>query len=164
MNNNLPQFVAPKFNVKIPSTGKVVKMRSMLAKELKILIILKESDDEKEIINGLIDSLNSCIENIDIDKLTTYDIEYLYLQLYSNSTAEKNIRSKFICNNPIANPAGDIDLTKTCGKELNLNINVNDIKLTVDKKELNVEKLNEGQKIILTFKHPTFKATLETDN
>ena len=41
MNNNLPQFVAPKFNVKIPSTGKVVKMRSMLAKELKILGVKK---------------------------------------------------------------------------------------------------------------------------
>ncbi len=49
----LPSLSAPEFITAVPSTGEEIKYRPFLVKEEKTLLILQESEDKKDIVNGL---------------------------------------------------------------------------------------------------------------
>jgi DNA-directed RNA polymerase subunit M/transcription elongation factor TFIIS len=60
-----------------------------LVKEEKVLMIAFESGDQKQTLVAIVDTLKSCIqEEIDVDSLTTFDIEYLFTQIRSKSVGE----------------------------------------------------------------------------
>jgi len=85
----LPSLTAPEFFTKIPSTGKEIKYRPFLVKEEKILLMALEGNDQTEITNAIITILGNCLEEgIDIDKLATFDVEYLFLRLRGKSVGE----------------------------------------------------------------------------
>ena len=47
--------------------------------------------DAKEIENAIMTILSNCIlDTVDVSKLTTFDIEYLFLQLRGKSVARKS--------------------------------------------------------------------------
>lgn len=81
----LPKINTPVFFITIPSTGVELKFRPFLVKEEKILLIAQQSGDSnsifaiKQIIN------NCCLDTIDADTLTTFDIEYIFLKLRARS-------------------------------------------------------------------------------
>lgn len=157
MNNNLPTFTTPVFTITIPSTGKKVQLRSLLAKELKTFIILKENNDSKEIINSILECIKVCGPDIPVDKLKSYDLEYIYIQLYVNSTAEKSLRIKYKCNKVLEGK-------KECGNQLGLLVPLNDIKVDVKKKDFILEKISStNQKVALTFTHPNVSSMINVD-
>ena len=86
----LPKVNTPTYELVLPSTGKKLKYRPFLVREEKILIMALESEDQKQITESVIDILNSCIltKGIDITKLATFDIEYLFLNVRSKSVGE----------------------------------------------------------------------------
>ena len=86
----LPQIATPTYELVLPSTGKKIKYRPFLVKEEKILIIAMESQDDKQIAEAVKDVLGSCIltKGISIDKLSTFDIEYLFLNIRGKSVGE----------------------------------------------------------------------------
>lgn len=85
----LPKLTTPEFETEIPSTKEIIKYRPFLVKEEKILYIALESEDEVEIERAITNVLSSCIlSDIDIQKLASYDVEYLFLQLRSKSVGE----------------------------------------------------------------------------
>ena len=61
-----------------------------LVKEEKILIIAMESEDQKQITNAIKSVINNCIltRGIKVDKLSTFDIEYLFLNIRGKSVGE----------------------------------------------------------------------------
>ena len=76
----------PKYPVVIPSTKQEVQIRPFVVKEEKILLIAMESQDPRQIANSILDTVTSCIiEDIDDRTLTSYDVEYLFLQIRSKS-------------------------------------------------------------------------------
>tara|TARA_B110000908_G_scaffold19741_1_gene22260 strand:+ start:22093 stop:22761 length:669 start_codon:yes stop_codon:yes gene_type:complete len=79
----------------IPSTGKKVSYRPYLVKEEKILLIAFETNDEKEAMKAMVDTIDACVQgNLDTNKLATFDVEYMFTQIRSKSvgeTAEINI-------------------------------------------------------------------------
>lgn len=79
----LPKISHPLFDVTIPSTNKSVKVRPMLVKEEKILLMAKSGGDPKEALSAVKQVVNNCVvdDKVDIDNLTTFDIEYLFLKL-----------------------------------------------------------------------------------
>lgn len=79
----LPKIAYPVYDVEIPSTKMPIKVRPMLAKEEKILLMAKETADDNEILLSIKQVVNNCIlaNNIDIDKLTIFDIEFLFIKL-----------------------------------------------------------------------------------
>lgn len=89
----LPKINHPLFDVTIPSTNKQIKIRPMLVKEEKILLMAKSGGDPKDALSAVKQVVNNCIldESIDIDDLTTFDIEYLFLKIraYSISNVSK---------------------------------------------------------------------------
>lgn len=85
----LPKISHPMFDVVIPSTKKKLKIRPMLVKEEKILLMAKTSDDPTAILPAIKQVVNNCIvdNDVDIDKLALFDIEYLFIKIRSFSVS-----------------------------------------------------------------------------
>ena len=87
----LPKISTPTYELEIPSSGKKIKYRPFLVKEEKILIIAMESEDEKQITGAIKDVISSCIitRGVKVDQLSTFDIEYLFLNIRGKSVGEE---------------------------------------------------------------------------
>ena len=87
----LPKISTPTYELELPSTGKKIKYRPFLVKEEKILIIAMESEDEKQITSAIKDVISSCIisRGVKVDQLSTFDIEYLFLNIRGKSVGEE---------------------------------------------------------------------------
>jgi len=87
----LPKISTPTYELVIPSTKKKVKYRPFLVKEEKVLILAMESQDTKAIANAVKDVITACIttRGIKVDKLATFDIEFLFLNIRGKSVGEE---------------------------------------------------------------------------
>jgi len=86
----LPQLNTARYTTVIPSIKKEVSFRPYLVKEEKVLMIALESNDQKQIIRAVKDVIKSCVfDEIDVNKLSMFDIEALFLALRSKSVGEK---------------------------------------------------------------------------
>lgn len=85
----LPILETSKYTTVVPSTKETIEFRPFLVKEEKILLLAQESDDSSQIIGALKQVIKVCTFNeIDPNKLTTYDLEYIFLQLRAKSVGE----------------------------------------------------------------------------
>ena len=86
----LPKVSTPTYELEIPSIKKTVKYRPFLVKEEKILIIAMESEDPKQITEAVKDVISNCVitKGIKVDTLSTFDIEYLFLNIRGKSVGE----------------------------------------------------------------------------
>jgi hypothetical protein len=81
----LPKIATPVFTIKIPSTEREMKFRPFLVKEEKLLLMAQQGENNdilfslKQIIN------NCCFDDLNVDDLTTFDLEYVFLKLRSRS-------------------------------------------------------------------------------
>jgi len=132
----------PKYHEVIPSTGQEISYRPFLVKEEKVLLIAMESSDPKQMAMSISDTVSSCIyENIDIAKLTGYDIEYLFLKIRGKSVGE--VSSVMIeCN--------------ICDHANEVNINLDEIKIPENAELNNIIKLNDD--ISVQMKPPSYVA------
>ena len=87
----LPKITTPTYELVLPSSGRKIKYRPFLVKEEKILIIALESQDQKQIASAVKSILSSCIltKGTKVDKLSTFDIEYLFLNVRGKSVGEQ---------------------------------------------------------------------------
>ena len=86
----LPKITAPTYELVIPSSDRKVRYRPFLVKEEKLLIIAMESEDTKQITEAVKNVLKNCIltRGIKVEKLATFDIEYLFLNIRGKSVGE----------------------------------------------------------------------------
>ena len=87
----LPKIATPTYELVLPSSGRKIKYRPFLVKEEKILIIALESQDQKQIATAVKSILTGCIltKGTKVDKLSTFDIEYLFLNVRGKSVGEQ---------------------------------------------------------------------------
>tara|TARA_B100000287_G_C20404452_1_gene690998 strand:+ start:34 stop:732 length:699 start_codon:yes stop_codon:yes gene_type:complete len=86
----LPEIVTPTYTLAVPSTKKKIKYRPFLVKEQKTLIVALETEDQEMIYDAIVDVLESCINSkIDLDELSLFDIEYIFLQIRARSISEQ---------------------------------------------------------------------------
>lgn len=136
----LPKLVTPEFETIIPSTGQTISYRPFLVKEEKVLMIAMESGEERDLFNAGKQILNSCIltPGIEIDKLCSFDFEYLFLQLRSKSVGE----------------VIDFKMThkdKECQHYSEVKVNLNDVKVNTESIPENNIWLNDNIGITLRF-------------
>jgi len=81
----LPKITAPVFTIRIPSTGKDFRFRPFLVKEEKLLLIAQQGGDADGIFSLLQVINNCCLEEINVQDLTTFDVEYIFLKLRARS-------------------------------------------------------------------------------
>jgi hypothetical protein len=127
----LPKISTPTYELVLPSSNKKIKYRPFLVKEEKVLILAMESQDTSTVANAVKDVLASCIlsRGVKVEKLSTFDIEYLFLNIRGKSVGEK------------------IEVMVTCpddGKtQVPTSINIDEIKVIVDKKHNKDIKLDD---------------------
>ena len=146
----LPLLVTPEFTTAIPSTGKEIRYRPFLVKEEKILLMAMEGKDQKEISNAVMKLLENCIvsKDVQVTKLTTFDIEYLFLKLRGKSVGEVVELNLGHMNN------------NKCEEKTPIQLNLDEIKVT--------GKISDG-KIMITkdvgvkMRYPSLKDIIGTD-
>ena len=86
----LPKIDAPTYELTLPSSDRKVKYRPFLVKEEKLLIIAMESENMNQIQTAVKQVLSNCIltRGIKVEKLSTFDIEYLFLNIRGKSVGE----------------------------------------------------------------------------
>lgn len=78
----LPKIEYPIHNITIPSLKKKYKFRPFLVKEEKILLMAKESKSPQDILVAIKQVINNCcLDNLDLDNIALFDLEYLFLKL-----------------------------------------------------------------------------------
>lgn len=114
----LPKLNIPQYKVELPSTGEQLTMRPFLVKEEKVLLIALESNDAGQIAEAVRNIIMGCygFNDKDMDKLTVYDVEYLFLQLRGKSVGE-NMKLRLNCN--------DLE----CDGKTDYSINIDDIEI-----------------------------------
>ena len=117
----LPTISTPTYELTLPSSNRKIKYRPFLVKEEKILIIAMETQDTKQIARAVKDVLSKCIltKGIKVEKLATFDIEYLFLNIRGKSVGE-HIEVMVTCP----------DDEKT---QVPMSINIDDIKIQKEK-------------------------------
>jgi len=87
---NLPTIIYPIYTTTIPSTKQPVKYRPYTGAEEKVFLTAAESDDPEQIKDALVAVIGAATNSLlDISKLTTFDIEWMFLQLRGRSIGEK---------------------------------------------------------------------------
>ena len=137
----LPKITQPIYKLQIPSTKKEINMRPMLVKEEKILLMAKESDEAKDRLQAIKQVVNNCIQDdIDIDTLALFDIEWLFLRLRSMSV-----------NNEVTIEVTDEDDEKK--REFTINLD----KIEVDFSDLPSNEITVNEDTTIMLRWPTSK-------
>tara|TARA_S200000501_G_C20866772_1_gene762289 strand:- start:4679 stop:5404 length:726 start_codon:yes stop_codon:yes gene_type:complete len=136
----LPQISTPTYELTIPSSKKKIKYRPFLVREEKILILALESENEKQIADAIKSTLKSCIitRGTKIDSLSTFDIEYIFLNIRGKSVGES------------------IDLLVTCPDDgetkVETKVYIDEIKVKIDDKHSPDIKLDDS--LTLRMRYP----------
>jgi len=137
----LPKIKQPIFTLEIPSSKRKIKYRPFTVAEEKLLLIAKESSEQEDIVNVYRQIISNCIlDDVNINKLAYFDIEYIFVCL----------RSKSVSN--------VIDLTiedEDDGKKHKLQFDLNDVYVSENKVSPIIE-LEGGLK--LAMKYPDFES------
>ena len=145
----LPEISTPTYELEIPSTKKKIRYRPFLVKEEKILIIAMESQSDTEIANAVKDVLSTCIltKGVDVETLSTFDIEYIFLNIRGKSVGE------------------DVEVLVTCPDDektkVPVRINLDDIKISNSKDHNRDIKLDDQLK--MRMKYPSINQFIKSN-
>jgi hypothetical protein len=137
----LPKIATPIYELEIPSLKKKIRYRPFLVKEEKILIIALESEDSKQIANAVKNVISNCIlsKGVKVEDLSTFDIEYLFLNIRGKSVGET------------------VDVLITCPDDettqVPMSINLDEINVEVDSKHSRDIKLDDT--LTLRMRYPS---------
>ena len=145
----LPKINTPTYDLTLPSNKKKIRYRPFLVREEKILVLAMESNDQKQITDAIIQIIGDCLitKTVDVTKLPTFDIEYLFLNVRSKSVGET------------------VEVNVTCpddGKTtVETSINIDDIKVVKDKDHKVIVQLDD--KYSMKLKYPTLDQFVENN-
>lgn len=155
---------APRFKCLIPSTGKLVRVRSFLVKEQKLLLMAKESENDagEAIINAVTQLIQNCvIDDVDVSKLPSFDVEYMFVQLFMNSTASKTSFAHYQCKANKKDEHG-VDLLDAnnepiqCGDINKVKIDLSSAKIPVSEIRNGIINVNSETIDKIVFQYPSF--------
>ena len=154
----LPKLDVPIYELTLISTGKKIRFRPFLVKEQKLLLMVSQDEDNKETINIVKQILKNCIiDEINVDDLPTFDLEFLFLNLRAKSVNEV-VELKYRCNNFIKDEKGE---DNQCGSVEKFEVKLLDIKPI--KGENHNNKIQLSEKMGVVMKYPTFEMVAKLD-
>ena len=145
----LPKINTPTHELVLPSTGKKIKYRPFLVREEKILVMAMESEDMKQVTTAIVDILNNCIltRGVKVEKLSTFDIEYLFLNVRSKSVGET------------------VEVNVTCPDDgetqVQMEIDIDSIRVRKDKTHKSTVKLDDN--LSMKLKYPSLNEFIENN-
>ena len=139
---SLPKINAPEYRLNIPSTDEEITYRPFLVKEEKLLLIAHETGDEKATFSAIKQLIKSCvIQELAVDTLPMFDIEYIFLKIRGKSVGEK------------------IDLMLTCPDDevttVPVQVDIDEISVLMNEEHTNEVEITDNIKIV--FRYPLLK-------
>jgi hypothetical protein len=140
----LPKFEHPMFEVVVPSTKQKIYVRPYTTKQAKILYMMAESTSFEELIKNIQALVQSCIvqpENYQVGKMTSFDLQYVFLQIRAITVGER-VELKYKCQNIVND--------EVCNHENDVMINFKEVTVKFDesaKQEIVFEFGNMGVKM-----------------
>jgi len=149
----LPKIDVPVYECILPSNKKKVKFRPFLVKEQKLLLMAAESTEVKDVVDSIKQVVKNCIlDDIDVDGLPVFDLEFLFLNLRARSVSEV-VKVKYKCNNIIEKKEDGED--KRCDNIVDIEVNV--LEINPEFGEGHTSKIELTDKLGIVFKYPTFE-------
>jgi hypothetical protein len=145
----LPKISTPTYELELPSSGKKIRYRPFLVREEKILIMALESEDTKQISSAIVQILSDCIatKTVKVSELSTFDIEYLFLNVRAKSVGET------------------VEVNVTCPDDgetqVQMEINIDDIKVQKDPNHSNIVKIDD--RLSMKLKYPSLEQFVENN-
>ena len=154
---SLPKLNVPVYETVLPSTEKVIKYRPFLVKEEKVLLTAMEDGKNDTIMNAVKQVLKNCIQSkIDLDKLPTFDLEFLFLRLRAKSVGEEVT----IGLKPWGCPQNNGEL---CDKTTEVKVNLEEVKVIKDEKHTSKIMLDDN--VGIKMRYPDIsKINIDTGN
>ena len=154
---SLPKLNVPVYETVLPSTEKVIKYRPFLVKEEKVLLTAMEDGKTETIMNAVKQVLKNCIQSkIDLDKLPTFDLEFLFLRLRAKSVGEEVT----IGLKPWGCPQNNGEL---CDKTTEVKVNLEEVKVIKDEKHTSKIMLDDN--VGIKMRYPDIsKINMDTGN
>lgn len=127
------------YDLKLPSTGDIIHYRPFLVKEQKILLLAGESNQPKQVIRAITDTIKSCVqEDIDVISLSSFDIDYIFTRIRAKSVGET---SELVVK------------CKECGEDNDVKIDIMKTKIVGD---IEPQKIQLTDDILLEVHYPTY--------
>jgi len=136
----------PQYELTIPSSGEKINYRPFLVREQKILLMAAEAEDTKQVITSILNCIEGCAAGINVKKLSTFDVDYIFTQIRSKSVGET---STILAN-----------CTK-CEHKTEIKIKLDDIKVDTSQVPNNILKLND--EISVKMKYPSYIDMMENN-
>lgn len=136
------------FTMKIPSTGQSVKFRPYLVKEEKVLLQAFESRDTVACLRAMSDTIEACLderEKIEVAKLATFDIEYMFTQIRAKSVGEQSTI---------------LIACKDCEERNEYSVDLEKLEVTVASAQ-NIVEVTDGIKVEM--RYPTYETMINGD-
>lgn len=135
----------PRYEMTIPSTGQTVMYRPFLVKEQKILLMALESQDRKNIMTSILDTITTCVPDVDVKKLATFDVDYIFTQIRTKAVGETST---------IVLPCHQ------CETQNEVSVNLDDIKVNTPKIDMTVKLTDE---MSVSLKYPNYDYYLRNE-
>ena len=131
-----------------------MKFRPFLVKEEKALLIAQQSEDIGVMIQTLKGIINTCVlDTLDVDKLATFDLEYMFTQIRAKSVGEI-IELIFPC---------DIDHGED-NEKARVKVSIDLTTLVVEKDPNHNNKINLFGDVGVVMKYPTMDVMKRLEN
>lgn len=148
----LPKLDVPIFEIKLVSTGKTIRFRPFLVKEQKLLLMATQSEDEKDMVRVIRQIVKNCvIDELNVDTLPAFDLEYLFLNLRARSVNEI-VELRYRCNNTIKDENGE---DKSCNNLEKFDVNILEVAPVILPEHS--KKIMFNEKLGIVMKYPTFE-------
>lgn len=143
---SLPKIALPTYSMVIPSTGQKIKYRPFLVKEEKVLMMAMQGKDPAEMASALKQIVENCsLDDLDIDTLSPFDLEYFFLQLRIKSVGETvELSATCTCKGK--------GKKKACGHKYEIEVDIN--KIVVDKNPDHTNKIQITDEIGVIMQYP----------
>lgn len=143
---SLPSIKVPEFELTIPSTGDRINYRPFLVKEEKILYMAMEGEDPLEIAKAITNVAQDCVltPGIDVSKLASFDLEYLFLKLRAKSVGE-------VAKIGLAH---DEEVSANCDHITKIDVNIDDVEVKLTDADPNIMLTDD---VGVVMQYPTLK-------
>ena len=141
----LPKLNTQTYELEVPSTDEKIRYRPFLVKEEKILLQAQEGE-RKEMFTALSDVVRACtFDKVDIDKLPSFDIEYMFLKIRAKSVGEKV----------------KLNLAFPGDEKVKVSTEVDLMKVEVEVGEKHTNKFNLTDNVSVVMQYPTMKTFVD---
>lgn len=139
-------IVTPTYLITLPISKKKLKFRPFLVKEEKILLQIKETEDNSVLlVENVFNIINACIFNaLEVRTLSLTDFEFLFLNIRTKSESSK-INFKTECSH--------------CQAENLVSVSIDDLKTKINSEVENPIKLSDN--LFIEMQYPATEDILE---